>query len=137
MARVAVSPEISVWIAGRIAGFPSEAPKQLRWEESYVAEFSALPLHLGWFETIAIRPDGEIVRWSTEGEYPGVRPVEDRFYWLPALVDGSRRYTELAVLLPQRPAGAVDCLSCRPVFGEPGIICGDCLNLGWVVPGDE
>jgi hypothetical protein len=50
------------------------------------------------------------VRWHTDGPapYPGVWPVEGRYDWLSALVEGARRYPELGVLLPARPASA-DC----------------------------
>jgi hypothetical protein len=135
--RVAMSPELSAWIAARIAAFPSEAAEQLQWEESYVAEAAALPLYLGWTETIGLRADGEIVRWSTEGEYPGVQPVEDRYLWLSALVVGCQRYPQLRVLLPSRPAGAVDCrhLS-HPLFAEGKVLCPECCGLGWIYPTD-
>ena len=138
MVRLAVSPEQSAWIAARVAAFSAEAPQQLRWEVPHVAEFGALPLYLGWFETIGIRPDGEIVGWSTDDEfsgYSGVRPVEDRYHWLSALVDGSRRYERLKALLPARPAGAVDCLHLAlPLYAEGKVFCPECCGLGWVEP---
>jgi hypothetical protein len=116
-----------------VGAFSSEAPEQLRWEAPYVAEAAALPLYLGWTETIGIRADGEIIRWSTEGDYPGVQPVEDRYLWLTALVDGSRRYPELRALLPTRPAGAVDCRHLTiPLFAEGKVFCPECYGLGWV-----
>jgi hypothetical protein len=124
---------LSGWIAARIAGFPTEAPEQLRWQAPYVAKAVALPLYLGWTETIGIRADGEIVCWSTEGEYPGVRPVEDRYFWLSSLVSGSRRYPELRVLLPKRPVKAVDCRHlAHPLFAEGKVSCPECCGLGWV-----
>jgi hypothetical protein len=137
LTRVAVSPELSAWIAARIAAFPAKAAEQLRWEAPYVSEAKALPLYLGWFETIGIRADGEIVRWSTEGEYPGVQSVEDRYVWLSSLVDASRRYPELRVLLPTRPVKAVDCrhLS-HPIFAEGKVFCPECCGLGWVDAAD-
>jgi hypothetical protein len=135
--RLAVSPEQSAWIAARVAAFPAEAPEQLRWQAPYVAEFGALPLYLGWFETIGIRADGEIVSWSTEGDYPGARPVEDRYEWLTALVDGARRYEALRALLPARPADAVDCRHlAHPLFSEGKVFCPECCGLGWVQVGD-
>jgi len=131
--RVAVPEELSAFIAARIAGYPTEAPEQLRWESPFVAQFSALPLHLGWTETIGIGPDGEVVRWSTEGDYAGLRSVEDRTWVLSALVDGARRYPELAALLPERPPGAVDC-PCRkhPIFASGKVLCGQCGGIGWL-----
>src|SRR5579875_317597 len=98
MPRLPMSADLSDWVAARAAAFPSKAPRPIRWLAPYVAENGALPLHVGWFETIAIRPDGEIVRWSTEGDYVGSLPVEDRYVWLSALVDGSRRHEALSVL---------------------------------------
>jgi hypothetical protein len=55
VARVTVNEELSAWIAARIAAFPSEAAEQLRWQVPYVTEAVALPLYLGWCETIGIR----------------------------------------------------------------------------------
>lgn len=65
--RFAVPEKLAAFIAARIAGYATEAPERLRWESPFVAEFTALPLYLGWTETIGIRPDGDVVRWSTEG----------------------------------------------------------------------
>jgi hypothetical protein len=133
--RVEVSPELSAFIAARAAGFASEAPERRRWASPFVADFGALPLYLGWTETIGIRPDGEIVRWSTESEYLGVRPVQDSKWVLSALVTGAERYPELQALLPDRPPGAVDC-PCRkePMFASGKIQCGSCGGVGWLLP---
>jgi hypothetical protein len=140
MARVTMPPELSAWVADRIATFPHEAPEQLRWMAPSVVEYAALPLYVGWWDTTGIRPDGEIVSWSTEDElsgYSGVRPVEDRYHWLSALVDGSRRYERLKALLPTRPPGAVDCPHLAyPVFAEGKVFCPGCCGLGWVQAGD-
>jgi hypothetical protein len=136
MVRVAVSPEQSVWIAARVAKFSAEPPAQLRSEVPYVVEFGALPLDEGWFETIAIRPDGEIVSWSTMGDDAGAKSVDDRYVWLTSLVDGARRYETLRALLPSRPADAVDCwhLS-HPLYSEGKVFCPQCCGLGWVQAG--
>jgi hypothetical protein len=133
MVRVMLPVEVSSFVAARVAGFPAEAPEPLRWQSTYVAEFGALPLYLGWTETIGIRPDGEIIRWSTEGEFAGARPLDDRDWVLPALVDGVARYPELRPLLPERRAEAVDC-PCRayPLFASGKVICGQCDGLGWL-----
>jgi hypothetical protein len=67
--------------------------------------------------------------------YSGVRPVEDRYFWLSSLVDGSRRYQPLKFLLPQRPANAVDCRHlAHPIFAEGKVFCPECCGLGWVDP---
>ena len=131
--RVSVPPELSAFIAARIARYPIEAPEQARWESPYVADFGALPLYLGWTETIGIRVDGELVSWSTEGEYAGVRSIEDRLWVLSALVVGMERYPELRRLLPERPTGAIDCrCSSHPRSASGEILCGECGGIGWL-----
>jgi hypothetical protein len=133
MSRVAVTEEIAEYIAARIVNFSNEADKTIRWLVPYVAKFSALPLYLGWVEIHGIRPDGEVVSWSTEGEYIGVRPVEDQISVLSDLVEGSGRYPSLRALLPARGQSAVDC-RCRghPLFESGKVMCGDCGGIGWL-----
>jgi len=117
MAHVDISPVLSAFVKARIDGFSSEAPEQLRWQSGCVAGYAALPLYIGWTETIGLRADGAIIRWSTEYDYSEMRSVEDPKWVLLALVAGSNRYSELRALLPVRGPGAVDC-GCRnhPLF---------------------
>jgi len=133
--RFAMPPELSAFLEARIVGYATEAQENLRWESRFVAEFAALPLYAGWTETIGIRPDGEVIRWSTEGDYPGVRPVVDWISVLSALVTGTTRHPELRLLLPERPPGAVDCW-CRnhPLLASGQVLCGTCGGIGWLVP---
>ncbi len=130
--KLSVSPEMSAFIAARIVGYSAETPDQLKWQSPYVSQFSALPLYLGWMETIGIRADGELLFWSTEGEYAGTRPVEDRIWVLSALVAGAERYPELRALLPERPTNAVDC-RCRkhPLLASGKVMCNECGGIGW------
>lgn len=141
MAHVAMTPELSTWVADRIAAFPREAPESLRELSQAVAEYAALPLIWGWWDITAIRANGEIVSWCTEDEYSGyysgVRPVEDRYHWLTALVIASRRDERLKALLPVRPASAVDCHHLgHPIFAQGKVSCPECCGLGWVEPAD-
>ena len=131
--RVAVSEELSAFIAARVAGFPTEATGPLLYESPFVAEFAALPLYRGWTETIGIQPSGEIVRWSPDGDFAGIQPEDDRVWVLSALVEGSKRYPELAELIPQRPPDAVDC-ECRknPWIASGKFECGKCGGVGWL-----
>jgi hypothetical protein len=126
---------LSAFIAARVASYPSEVPERLRWMSPFVADFAALPLYVGWTETIGIRLSGEIVRWSTEGDYPGVQPVQDDKWVLSALVAGAERHPELRTLLPPRPPRAVDC-PCRnhPLFVSGKVLCGTCGGIGWLLP---
>jgi hypothetical protein len=132
-----VSSELSAFIAARIANYGAEATEPYhRSEAPAVAEFAALPLIRHWFETFGLRADGEIVRWHTDGDdpYPGVRPVEERYDWLSALVEGAQRYSELGALLPLRPPGARDCVCVgHPLFAPGKVLCPACCGLRWVV----
>lgn len=134
--RVAVSQKLAAFIAARVANYPAEATEPYhRWEASAVAAFAALPLVRHWYETFALRADGELVRWHTDGPEPyhGVRPLEERIDWLSALVEGARRWPELQALLPDRPPGAVACRCVgHPGFGPGKAICPECCGLGWV-----
>lgn len=131
--QISLSPEMSAFIVARIAGYSVEVPENVRWESPFVAEFAALPLYLGWTETIGIRANGEVVSWSTEGDYPGSRPVEDWLWVLSALVAGTERYPELRTLLPERPRDAIDC-RCRkhPLLASGKVLCGECGGVGWL-----
>ena len=131
--RLALSPKLSAWLEDRVAAYYVESPEQLRWLAPDVAQIGALPLYVEWFEIIGLRPDGDVVSWSTESDYPGTRPVEDRYLWLTSLVDAAKRYPELRPLLPERPAVARDCRCCaQPLFAEGKVFCPECCALGWV-----
>jgi len=133
LARVALSRELTAYVGARIAAFAEESPPTHLWLSRFVAQFGALPLSLGWFDTVGLKSDGEIIEWSTEDQYEGMRPVEDRYHWLSALVDGTRRYPELRAVLPNRPANAVDCRHlAHPLFAEGKVLCPECCGLGWV-----
>jgi hypothetical protein len=137
MARVPISSQDSLYIAGRIAAFSAEAPETWQWLLPYVTEFAALPLYAGWLETIGLRADGEVVRWSTEGDYAGALPVEDSSWVLIGLVEGTRRYPELRSLLPRRGAKDPDCPCQRhALFVSGKIICSECCGLGWLSADD-
>jgi hypothetical protein len=129
---------MSAFLTARIVAYQDEAPEALQWAAPFVSEFAALPLYFGWTETIALRPDGQSVCWSTEGQYPGVRPLGDRTWVLPALVAGADRYPALRALLPERPARAVDC-PCRkhPLLASGQVVCGQCGGLGWLATEDR
>jgi hypothetical protein len=139
--RIALAPTLSAWIAARIAAYADEATEAFhRCEAPAVAEFAALPLIRHWYETFGLRADGEVVRWHTDGPdaYLGVRPVETRYDWLSALVEGARRHPELRELLPVRPPSAVVCQCVNhPHFGPGKLICPECCGLGWLEPHHE
>jgi hypothetical protein len=130
---IAVAAELAKFIEAQIAAFSIEASEYVRDQAPAVSEFCALPLYYGWTATIAIRPDGQVIQWSTDGEFEGCQPVGDRIWVLLALVSGSKRYPELKVLLPIREPEAVDC-ACRehPILTSGNIGCGECGGIGWL-----
>ena len=133
--RRPVTPEESAFIQERVERFAAEAPEELLWQEPHVRAHGALPLYVGWTETVGIRPDGEMVRWSTE-DWPGAVELDDANWYKIGLVLGARRYPILQRLVPDRPAGARDCDLCKgsgrfPL--QPEIVC-QCGGVGWVDP---
>jgi hypothetical protein len=134
--RVTMSPSLSAFVAARIASYLAEATEYYQQREApEVSEFAALPLIRHWSETIGLRADGEIVRWSNDDNFepdPGVKPVEARYDWLAALVHGARRYPELCELLPRPGPIAVPCQCTKhpEIYGK--FICPECCDLGWV-----
>ncbi len=135
-----LSPDDAAFISARIAAFASEAPPEWRWQLPYIERFGALPIYPGWTETLALAPDGSLVRWSTESECDGVRPIENERDARLVLVQCARRYPELQHLLPRRPPHATTCAGCggtgSPVPSNPDIIC-ECGGLGWTTPEAE
>jgi len=139
MHRVDVTEEEATFLTERVAGFASEAPPELLWQADFVRQFEALPLFLGWTETFGIRPNGALVRWSTEGEYSGLRSIENQVDVNVALVSGSDKYPKLARLIPRAPPGATVCFQCHGVgrlpVGDQPLIC-SCGGTGWKMAAD-
>jgi hypothetical protein len=135
MHRARVSAADATFIADRVRNFANEAAPTWQWQSQYVEQFGALPLYLGWTETLGILPDGRLVRWSTEDEYVGLRPIETQLDANVALVEGSKKYPALAHLIPQRPSSALTCPACRGTgrgpLAEHDAIC-SCGGTGWL-----
>ena len=134
MPRVAVSSNERAYIKERIDRFADEAPEDLQWQLVHVRAHGALPLHIGWTETVGICPDGTLVRWSTEGDWAGARELEDAPWVTIALVEGAARYPLLRRLVPQRPDDARTCEACGGAGRlalHPTVIC-ECGGVGWI-----
>jgi hypothetical protein len=127
------------YINERIVSFANEAPADWKWQSEFVRQFRALPLFLGWTETLGIQPDGRLVRWSTEGEYVGVRPIERQVDVNLALIRGAQRHSRLEKLIPRAPADAILCAQChgsgRVAVSDEPLICA-CGGAGWVANGE-
>jgi hypothetical protein len=139
MTRVEVTEDEAAYIAARVGSFASEASADWMWQNTFVQQFAALPLFLGWSETLGIRADGSLVRWSTEGEYKGARPVDRQVDVNLALINGSRRYPRLVRLIPRPPSEANVCAQChgtgRVAVSDDPLVCA-CGGAGWVLPGE-
>ncbi len=116
----------------------SDDPGQ-EWLRRGVQQHGFLPLYLGWTEVLGIRPDGTLTRWLHEDDPIVVLNLVQPYWQRLALVQGSRRYSDLDALLPNRPEGAVDCNSCGGTGhlpGHPQIVC-ECGGVGWRVPEEQ
>jgi len=137
MARVALTPELSSWIADRVAAFPMKSDAQ-PWLADVVREFLALPLWLAVGGCYAIRADGELVEFGWDGPSGFVALDDPRLVNL-ALHQGSLKFPQLAPLVPTRPEAATTCGHCSgegklAVTTDPGleqIVC-YCGGLGWL-----
>jgi hypothetical protein len=131
--RMMLDPTQASFVRERIRLFDREAPETWQWQSTYVRTHDALPLYLGWTETLGIRPDGSLVRWSTEQEYDGWKSIDRPGECALALVRAAEQYPTLSNLVPPRPSDAEDCRSCAG-FGcfpqQPELIC-ECAGLGW------
>jgi len=101
------------------------------------ADLNALPLYYGWFRCLAIRPNGDIISFDIDApdhiQPPGrIRIEKDSIIRNLALYQGSKKYLELQILVPSKPADAIDCSFC----GGKGdfttkVVC-FCGGLGWL-----
>jgi hypothetical protein len=134
MVRLKLTAEEVDAIAARIAAYDVESDPPRRWYTRFVEQFGVLPLYHGWSESIGIRADAVLVRWSTEGEYEGTREVDAPIWVRIALVEGAKRYPVLRPHIPPRPAGALTCQTCHgtgSIQQLPTVIC-QCGGVGWI-----
>ncbi len=83
-----------------------------------------------------LRPDGSVWDADADSDKP-FQPLDERCH-LMALAVGVERYPWLRELLPQRPADAIDCATCKgtgkvgpTTVVYSGAICPACDALGW------
>ena len=135
MGKVPMTSVESAFVAEQIATFAGESPTRV-WLLPFVAKLSALPLYVGWGDTVGLRANGEIIRWPTEGEFIAEWSLDDPFWIRMALVEGAKKYPLLTHLIPQRPTDARDCRCCSgtgklPVPALQHVICA-CGGTGWL-----
>ena len=124
----------------RIAELLASDDRRTEWIKPSVREHEFLPLYLGWVAALGIRPDGSFVYVEYEPVRKPPKPLEEPFWQRMAIHQGARKYPELRVLLPERPATAATCGACRGAgtpIGLPDFICGECGGGGWTIPGES
>lgn len=139
MADVELTPDESQFVRHLINNFAAEIhDKTLHYYIPYITQHQAIPLYCGWFETTALTATGEIVMWSAEGDYDGLKKPDDPHLVMCSRMDGLRRYPQLKSLRPVRPAAAVTCGPCKgtgrislPNGSELFCTCG---GVGWLDP---
>ena len=93
---------------------------------------NSLPVYSDVVGDLFITPDGDVL--IADGNDRQLS-VELRHEWrMLAFVYASRRYPELASLLPLRPVGTLACELCagRGFVTEHEVLCGKCSGLGWL-----
>ena len=123
-------------IQNRIDELLRDAARNTSEEQKIAASLNALPIYPDWSGFIAICPDGSFLYRGEDGT---VEQYVEPEWQLIALISGSKKYPELASLLPERPANANGCGDCngtgRGIFEGrqlDNVYCGKCFGLGWV-----
>ena len=135
--RVEMTPELSAFVATRIASYDFERAENQDWLIPYVRKHQILPLYSAWLETYGILVDGSLRKFSADGEhseYEGLRELESWQALAHTLLSGAKRYSALAGLVPTRPSSAEACEQCsgRGHFeSHPNVVC-NCGGLGWL-----
>lgn len=138
MEPLPITSDLSRYVRDRIAAFADEAldPACVRAAEA-VARYGVLPVLFDWTVTFALTPEGRPVMWSDEGEFEGLRPIEEPAWFRAVYANAARRYPPLAALIPPRPADAPDCPHCDGKGRLPGLpanVACECCGLGWLDP---
>lgn len=132
--HVVLTSDQSRYIAERIRRFVAEAPPGYQALAADVADLKVLPLLLGWTEITAIREDGQLVKFSTEGEYEGAVPVEDLVLARASLKAAADQHPGLEALRPLRGPESRDCDLCHGdgvLPGKPMLVC-KCGGVGFL-----
>ena len=130
--------ELSNWIQNAIGRYTiatSNEPEYLKW---YATRYNLLPIYPDWTHCYGLRSDGIVFLFSTEDEEMTIHEETDERLRNMALYLGAKKYPELKLLVPVRPATAIDCPACEglgkidiPGVGPDVIVC-YCGGLGWL-----
>jgi len=102
----------SEWIVSATHAYVAERAQTHPEFAPFVVTLDALPLYTDWGGGVAIRPDGELIGFLWD-EPQSIKVETDPHLRFLALVTGSERYPELALLSPQRTSNNRDCPLCK------------------------
>lgn len=134
--RIVPSPELAARIQAWIDELPTEGPTN---DLNVLSrDLGALPLRSTWNYLWALRPDGTVLWIVFLAHGQPANPETDPVARYVALERGSRKYPELAVLVPPRPEGLTSCDLCGGTgwVAESSAqhlptLCLRCNGLGW------
>jgi hypothetical protein len=126
-------------IEQRISDFLIADDPKLAWLNEAVQKHTFLPLYVGWIAVLGIRPDESFVRLDLGGNGDEAMTLSNPYWQRMSLCQGAKKYPELCILIPERPASAQTCDGCGgrgQLPGAPQLIC-ECGGIGWVIPGES
>ena len=130
------TPELAQVIAAYVAAARERDDPEHEAVREIAERHGALMLYAGWTGWLAIRPTGELL-YIDDQRRDFTEPVEPMWITV-ALLKGTRKFPELAALLPRRSQTSVDCSLCKgtgaPIPQLPKIGCGVCGGIGFVDP---
>lgn len=109
-----------------------DSPEDLR---LLAKRHAALPVTLDVGGALLLRHDGEILEHAWDSPSP-LEVSKDAVLRRAAVVAAADKYPQLSALVPDRPAGAADCLQCggtgKLVTAVGSFRCGQCGGFGWL-----
>lgn len=127
-----------VWHNATLKDVCSEASPDPAGVNATCRELKVLPLTFDMSGCFAIRANGEIVSFLFDNQHE-LRVETDPRIRNMALFQGSKRYPELAAMIPPKPDDAIECSRCDGTgiekttakLGLENVVC-YCGGLGWI-----
>jgi hypothetical protein len=107
-----LSAEVRDRIQSLIHDYFTDSTVEPRYLRILAERYQVLPVYVGWTAFYGLRVDGEIVVVPTEEDGDPEPEVDERLRRM-AIFRGAKKYPDLKPLVPERPAGALDCSYCE------------------------